>query len=72
MGIDYAERPEMASMSKETRELYFAALELLELHEFAAGMELLPDAEADAVNRLSTAVGNFQGKELANGSDNSV
>ena len=70
MAVVYTERPEMASMSKETRELYFAALELLELHEFAAGMELLPDAEADAVNRLTLAVESFQGKELANGSDN--
>ena len=59
----------MASMSKEVRELYFAALELLEVHQFAAGMDLLPENEADAFNRLTLAVEGFQGEELSNGNN---
>ena len=69
MAVDYVGRTEMASMSKEVRELYFAALETLEAHEFAKGMDLLPDDEADAIDRLRLAVEGFQGKELGDGSN---
>jgi hypothetical protein len=60
----------MASMSKEVRELYFAALELTEMYGFALGMDLLPDKEADALNRLSRAVEEFQEEELSNSGSN--
>ena len=73
MVLDYVGRTEMASMSKEVRELYFAALELLDALD-EAGLKMLSELvlqepELESVDRLRRAVQDFQGEELANGNN---
>ena len=72
MVLDYVGRTEMASMSKEVRELYFAALELLDALD-EAGLKVLSELvlqepELESVDRLRRAAQDFQG-ELANGNN---
>lgn len=58
------------AMKPEVRELYFAALDVIEAMEREGANPVEP--VADALHRLSQAVEELQEKELANGSDDSV
>ncbi len=74
MAIVYSERPELMQKSRTVNELYFAALELLEVLD-DAGYDVLDELvltedQTEQVDRLRRAVQAYQGEEMTpNGSD---
>ena len=74
MAIVYEDRPELMMTSKAVRELYFAAIELLEtLDEAGMGVVkelVLQEPELEGVDRLRLAVQQYQGEELTPNGNN--